>query len=286
MVGTAELPIQRAERGGHLCGVHRGAEERAALAAAFAAEALGAGDRLLYITADDGGGRERVGRTLEAAGLDVTRPLRTGQIVVTGFGTAYGGGMAAPFADMAAGFREQTARAGADGYPGLRIYAEMDGAPAFFGSFDALMRWELFCSRTVSDGGIVGLCDYPAMGLTSAELARVAEVHNAVAEDDGARPLARITTLDGGHGLGVAGEVDRSNAHALAEAIAARGRGRETIDLDLSELAFIDVAGVRTIGDVAARLPVRIRVVGMPPAGRRVVDLLGDGPPNVDLAPP
>jgi hypothetical protein len=55
--------------------------------------------------------------------------------------------------------------------------------------------------------------------------------------------------------------------------------------VDLSGLAFIDLGGVRAIGEAAAAVPVRLRVTGMPPAGRRIVDLLGDGLANVDLTP-
>jgi anti-anti-sigma regulatory factor len=86
-------------------------------------------------------------------------------------------------------------------------------------------------------------------------------------------------------GPGRGREVGRSNAHHLAAAIAARAGGGQAIDVDLSELAFIDLGGVRAIGEAAAAVPVRLRVTGMPPAGRRIVDLLGDGLANVDLTP-
>lgn len=280
------LPVQRAERGEHLCQMHHGEEERRAFAGAFAAEALGAGDRLLYIAPGDAvQERERVGRELAESGLDVARPLRTGQILVAGFGAADGEWAAATFGEIAASFRAQADRSDADGYPGLRIFAAMDRAQAVFGSFEELMRWELYCSRLMSDRGISGVCQYAAAGRSPGELSRIAEVHMAVADDNGRRPIALLTSLDGAGGLAIAGDLDRSNAHLLAAAIAARARGREVIELDLSESTFIDLAGIRAIGEAAAAAPVRVRVRGMPAVGRRVIELLDQPQPDVEYLP-
>jgi ABC-type transporter Mla MlaB component len=57
-------------------------------------------------------------------------------------------------------------------------------------------------------------------------------------------------------GLRVRGDIDRASRPVLARALAwAIRTGKTDIHLDLSELTFIDAAGLRLIAQTAARLP-------------------------------
>ncbi|MFC4112625.1 STAS domain-containing protein [Nonomuraea zeae] len=79
-------------------------------------------------------------------------------------------------------------------------------------------------------------------------------------------------------GLRVSGEVDRSTRHLLEQALAwATDAGQDDIHLDLTQLTFIDAAGLRLIVATAAGLPAPRKLVLMPPPPvvRDLLSLLG-----------
>ncbi|UBU11753.1 STAS domain-containing protein [Nonomuraea gerenzanensis] len=89
---------------------------------------------------------------------------------------------------------------------------------------------------------------------------------------------ARVTLVAHPFGLRISGEIDRGNRHLLTGALGwALLAGSHDIRLDLSGLTFIDVAGMRLIVVVAARLPGDRELVLDPisPAVRRVLALTG-----------
>lgn len=282
---TCELhtrPVQGAERGEHLCGLHSDPDGRARLVQAFAAAALGAGDRLLYLCAH-ADGRTRVGRTLEGAVPDAAAMLRNGQIVVLRPRPADAPDAGRLPQRMAAMLRTQADRARADGYPGLRVTAEMDGVLERCGSVDELLRLEHLCADQMRRCGIIGLCQYGRPAIRAATLARIAAAHSGVARDDGRRPLALLVTVAHGGGLRVEGEVDRSNAHLLAAALRSRAAVEDPLCVDLSALGFVDLSGIRAIREVADEGDVRILVAGMSATGRRIADLAGEWSANVEV---
>ena len=76
--------------------------------------------------------------------------------------------------------------------------------------------------------------------------------------------------------LVVRGEVDHTNCTFLAASLELAGRGQSDVRLDLRDLEFIDVAGVRAIHSAAAGLEAggrRLTLVSPRGAVRRVIDL-------------
>ena len=75
----------------------------------------------------------------------------------------------------------------------------------------------------------------------------------------------------------VRGEVDRSNAHLLLEALEVAAFVGGGVTVHLGELGFIDLAGVRALACVAAALPpgCQMRLVSPPPILCRILDITG-----------
>jgi GAF domain-containing protein/anti-anti-sigma regulatory factor len=109
----------------------------------------------------------------------------------------------------------------------------------------------------------------------------------------------RITRQLWPNGLSLQGEVDRSNIATLTAALDAVDVGGEDLHLDLSQLEFIDVAGVRLLTETAKRMPAGQYLVldGAAPYLRRILALVGwdqtpglkigeERPPYPSLGPP
>ncbi|MEV0232528.1 STAS domain-containing protein [Nonomuraea sp. NPDC050786] len=89
---------------------------------------------------------------------------------------------------------------------------------------------------------------------------------------------AHVTPTAHPYGLRVTGEVDHGNQQRLAGALHGMIlEGGDDIRLDLGELAFIDVSGLRVIVAAAARLspPRRLILDPISPAVRRLLALTG-----------
>ncbi|SDK22082.1 STAS domain-containing protein [Nonomuraea jiangxiensis] len=89
---------------------------------------------------------------------------------------------------------------------------------------------------------------------------------------------ARVTPVAQPFGLRVSGEIDWSNRRLLADALEwALTSDDRDIRLDLSGLTFIDVAGLRLIVAVAARLspPRGLILSSASPLTLRLLDLTG-----------
>jgi ABC-type transporter Mla MlaB component len=87
----------------------------------------------------------------------------------------------------------------------------------------------------------------------------------------------RITRQVWPNGLCIQGEVDRSNLDTLAAALDALSVGGEDLHVDLSQLEFIDVAGLRLLTDTARRMPPGQYLIldGAAPYLRRILTLVG-----------
>ena len=73
--------------------------------------------------------------------------------------------------------------------------------------------------------------------------------------------LLKIAALESRRGLKLSGEIDISNANYLADSLYDHLEESEDIHLDLSDLKFIDAAGVRVLMQAARRLSKGKRLV-------------------------
>lgn len=85
-----------------------------------------------------------------------------------------------------------------------------------------------------------------------------------------------LQVLRTARGLRLVGEVDASTVEQLSAALDAASEGEGDVELDLSELSFIDIAGVTALVRTAIRLgEQRALVVRNPPRTMRRILALG-----------
>jgi anti-anti-sigma factor len=86
----------------------------------------------------------------------------------------------------------------------------------------------------------------------------------------------------------VRGEVDRSNARLLREALYVVARAGDDVTVDLAGLTFIDLGGIRALVDSAALLAPdrRLTLVSPPRLLRRILDTAGIVAPGTFLYRP
>jgi len=262
-------PVQRAERGDHLCSFHGTEDERRRLTAAFVRSALGAGDRALYVVHECAG--DAVATLLEQSGVRAD-----GQVVVLDFAAVYGA-RAAPDVDEAlVRFLSEAERSRADGYAGLRVAIEMGDFVDAMPSLEAVTRWEETVTRAFEDVGIIGLCQYDGRLVDSEAQAHIAAAHPALAADDGTVPRATFVPTEDPWGIAVVGELDLANRDRFAGALRARALHGRRVHVDLGGLRFTDVSALRMVFQVAAELPDGSAVVlcRVPFHLRRLLELL------------
>ncbi|MCW3030641.1 MAG: anti-sigma-factor antagonist [Solirubrobacterales bacterium] len=81
--------------------------------------------------------------------------------------------------------------------------------------------------------------------------------------------------VDGRRTIKLSGELDLATVRGLADAVAAPAEEAEQTVLDLSDLTFLDLSGLRAICD-ASRYVARLRIVGPDaPQVRRLFELTG-----------
>ncbi|MFI9648268.1 STAS domain-containing protein [Streptomyces sp. NPDC052040] len=108
----------------------------------------------------------------------------------------------------------------------------------------------------------------------------------AAPPSDGARLEAH--PLPGRTGLRIVGEVTLDTRHIWRETLAELTRLAGTpLHVDLSEVAFIDVAGVTDLATAARSLPGGRRIVAHRPPAQlaRVLGIFWPGPSGIEVAP-
>jgi anti-anti-sigma factor len=276
--------VQRARPGDHLCCFHGEEHEQRRLATAFVSGALGAGDRVLYVANERS--PDDVASVFGRDGLGAA--IRSGQLSVMDFTTVYGTPEEIDVASVLGRYQDEAEVARARGYPGLRVAVEMGDFVAALGSVEAVVRWERTVTPALADAGIAGMCQYDRRILDREAHSGIVAAHPAVATDDGTVPIATFTATTAPPGLAVAGEIDVSTAPAFARALRARAAVTSRVQVDLGDVRFVDVAGLRAIFDVAREAaPGAVVVLDRPSPGvRRVLRLLGWSDPRVEIVEP
>jgi anti-anti-sigma factor len=260
--------------GQHLCALYQDQDERQRLTAAVVRGALAAGDRVMYMAP---GPQDGPLALLEAGGIETGRPLRGGQLLVHSFREIYGDLATMDLARLVAAFRLALSQSLAAGFPGLRITGEMGGHPGPAGSLDRLMRWERMMSQMLDEVGIAAICQYDQRQLDEPTAAMIAAEHTGVAAGGQRPPLALFIASAPPPALRVEGELDLTNADALARVLRARLAAGPRLRVDLGAVTFADVGSLREIYQIAAGLPAggQITLANATEPVRRVLDLAG-----------
>ena len=216
---------------GHLLLIHHTEQERRAGVATWVRCGLELGEKILYIEPPD-----------EPAERSLVNVLAEQQVVVDGAAARGQLQILRAHEDIysADGLTDAVDHALAQGYRGVRLSAEAPTArEVLSGTAHQDLEWatNLLCrTRPVSV-----LCQY------SAEMAREALPEVSAMHGDGVRETLLHTAPRPG-GIAIRGEVDVSNHDVLRCVVQAATLGAaDSFVVDLSQLEFLDVSGVRAL---------------------------------------
>jgi anti-anti-sigma regulatory factor len=270
--------VRKVRLGDHLCLPFSSDDEQREVLTTYILDGLARGERIIYYagrTAPD-----QIGAWLAATGVDTGRIVDEGRLDIRRFEP-----------DLVITTLWVEVRQTRDaGYPGLRISSEMTSDVQPVADQQALIEYENRLARVFDSGEVAAICQYDQRLLDRAAVTDLIDCHPRLVQID---PLhddhrLRITPTFEPRGLRVAGAVDLTTSGALASTLrlATNWPGTD-LHIDLSELEFIDVAGVRTIVRAAATLgPGRHLIVErLAPSLRRVFGLVGwDRAPGLRFA--
>jgi anti-anti-sigma factor len=273
---TAVVAVRPGE---HACCRFSRAEDRERLAFAFVHDGLRRGHKVIYLC-DSDDTSDFVAR-LAAVDDRVEPALASGQLDLRPARDAYLPDGTFRMEDMLEAGRADRLLARQEGYAGLSLTGEMSALCGAPGS-ETLAEYE----RRLADGehdDCIVLCQYDHGRFSPALLSDLARSHAVDASPElgaigreGRLSAARITS-DGT--LRLAGELDFERADALAEVLAAHFHG--TLLLDLADVTFIDLAGMRALRGRKGR---RLRISRASPSVKRLLGLLAwDTDPAIEL---
>jgi ABC-type transporter Mla MlaB component len=166
------------------------------------------------------------------------------------------------------------ARALRDGYRGVSVSADMSWVLSGGSRWEDVIEYEQRLAAVGADGTLRMLCRYEPMRLTAGALRQVRAAHDVEVSPELA-PIVRAADLAGTRvvrngALRLAGELDCDCAGTLADVLSA-DLDRE-LRLDLADLRFVDVAGMRALRPKLGQLLV---IAGASEPVRRLLSLMG-----------
>jgi ABC-type transporter Mla MlaB component len=170
-----------------------------------------------------------------------------------------------------------------DGYRGLSVTADMSWAMSGASRWEDVIEYEQRLAAVCEDGTLRMLCRYDQMPLTAGALRQVRAAHDVEISPELA-PIGRAADLAGARvlrngALRLAGELDCDCAGTLADLLGA-DFDRE-LRLDLADLRFVDVAGMRALRPRVGQL---LSIAGATGPVRRLLSLMGwDTDPAIQI---
>jgi anti-anti-sigma regulatory factor len=269
------LHAGRIRPGDHLCLPFGSEAEQREVVSAYIADGLRRGERVLYFA--DRTHPDAIDAWLGPHSVDGALAIARGQLDVR----PAGDGAFDPV-ELVVGIRDAVRDARAAGFKGLRLTGEMSWALRGDLGHLSLHEYESgVASTVVNTGDLAAVCQYDERVFATADLPALLARHAGVVHVDPLRDdrRLRIARTHSPRGLRFGGVIDDSTAGPLADALAeAAGwsSAEPWLVLDLTELDFIDVAGIRSLVRFAESLASRRRVTvrGMPAAMRRVLAIM------------
>jgi anti-anti-sigma regulatory factor len=264
--------------------------EQRRVVTAYVRAGLGRGERVLYI-ADERAPREVLG-WLHEDGVDTAAVLATGQLSVTTAATSYLASGAFDALAMARALRSEVSHSLSAGVAGGRVRGEMGWALRDVPGADQLGTYETAVNEAFSGQSASAVCQYDARQFSAAALDDLQRRHPAAVELAPLHLSSRLRIVPAFRGgrrtLRLVGTVDHNTVDALAGALEAVLTWPEDIWVDMGELEFIDLAGLRALSHAAGRLPAgrRMHMTNLAPLLCRVVDLVGfNNIPSLTVTP-
>jgi anti-anti-sigma factor len=166
-----------------------------------------------------------------------------------------------------------------EGYPGYRVAGDMEWALDPAVDIQALVDYERRVDVLLHQHGATALCQYDRRCFHSDVLGETCCVHPLMISDGPAEASHELLVEPGPErALVLRGQVDHLNTRSLLRSLEAAGARQDQLRLDMRELSFIDVAGLRAVGQTGERLASRggqLTLVSPCRLVERLVPLLG-----------
>jgi anti-anti-sigma regulatory factor len=272
------VPVRPGE---HACCTFPRAEDRERLTVAFIRDRLRRGEKVVYFF--DGDDAAAVVSRFERRDARMRLALKNGQLEVRRSRDAYLPDDHFEGNRMVALVRRECTRARDEGYRAMSVVGEIPGAICELPGCEQLGMYEAQLDTDYDTTSCSLLCQYDHRRLDPDVLSDVIDVHGVQASPDLAAigrdgELAAVRDRRGA--LRLAGELDFGCAQTVSEALEAHIDS--PLRLDLADLSFVDVAGMRALRAPQGR-PLRIDSASAPV--RRLLELLGwDTDPRVQVA--
>lgn len=249
------IPVDRLSPGDHACLTYSDPEERLDILAAFVANGLDQGDKIVCYT--DSVGVEDLGSELLDREVPVQVPLRKGGLRILRTDQAWSGSGRPCAAEWIDRLAQELAQAESEGFPGLRITADMCWATRPQADAEQLLSFESEVGKLFANGRLTAICQYDRQQFDPVTLAFAARVHPrtvaaTVYHED---PVLRICRQHVPPGVRVAGELDYTRADALSGALSEAMRLDRDVHVNLNGLRFIDAGAASVILQAASSLP-------------------------------
>jgi anti-anti-sigma factor len=272
------VTVDDLEPGDHACLTFSDADERLDIVAAFVREGLDRGDKVVCLT--DALEPARLSAELSERGLPIEASTCSGQFEAAPSVSAYVAGGAFDPAQVISGLRTRIDGALAEGYPGLRISADMVWALRPVSGLDQLLTFEVQFNELLASRPATVVCQYDRVGFDAVSLAGASAAHGraVTAVTYHADAVLRICRQHVPPGVRIAGELDYRGIDALTRALSEAVRLDDHLFLNLTRLSFIDVAAAGVVlqtayGLVGGKL---MTVVCQPVVGKVLRALGGD----------
>jgi anti-anti-sigma regulatory factor len=270
--------VRKVRLGDHLCLPFSSDDEQREVLTTYIVDGLARGERVIYYA--DQTAPDVIGSWLADSGVEISRMVDEGRLEIRSVDDSYlfGGRFEPDIVITTLWVEVRQARDA--GYPGLRISGEMTSALRPVADERALMEYEHRLSRVFHSRELAAICQYDQRLFNAAAVTGMIACHPQVVQID---PLhddrrLRIVPTYQPRGLRIVGTVDVMTVGALTTTLGLATRWPEqNIHLNLSELEFIDVAGVRAIVRTAAGLPPgrTLIIEQLAPGLRKVFEIVG-----------
>jgi anti-anti-sigma regulatory factor len=289
VVGDSKnVQVRKIKLGDHLCLPFASDDEQREVLTTYIVDGLTRGERVIYYA--DRTAPDAIRSWLVDSGVETSRMVDEGRLAIRPVGDNYlfGGRFEPDIVITTLWIEVRQAREA--GYPGLRISGEMTSELRPVADQVALRDYENRLSRVFRSRELASICQYDQRVFDPATITGLVECHPQVVQIDPLHDDRRLRIVPDyrPRGLRIVGTVDVLTVGALTTnlQLAANWPVPE-IQLDVTELEFIDVAGVRAIVQAASGLaPGRYLVVkGLAAGLRRVFELVGwDRTPGLRFA--
>jgi anti-anti-sigma regulatory factor len=284
-----EHRVQDMGHGDHSCLAFADDAEQRRVVTAYVSAGLAHGERVMYF-ADQCAPQQVLG-WLDAAGVDAGPALASGQLQVTTAADSY---LAAGSFDadaMVDSLRREVRDSLAAGYTGFRVSGEMGWALRGTPGAERLAEYETKVNAVFAGQPASAVCQYDARHFDAAGLETFDRCHPGTVQLEELYADGMLKVVPsfraGQRALRVVGTVDHRTPGALAAALETALGWSGDVWVDMRELEFLDLAGVRALAHAASRLEAgrRLRVVDLEPLLCQVISMVGwDDIPSLSVS--